>query len=57
MFIFSNSKTKPEGHALAQIKERGYADKYKARNEPIHLIGVEFSKESRNVVGLDYESV
>jgi hypothetical protein len=38
------------GGALQQIKDRGYADKYRARGEPIHLIGVEFNKASRNIV-------
>ena len=45
-----------EGTALAQLRERGYADKYRGRGEPIHLIGVEFSKETRNVVAFDAES-
>jgi hypothetical protein len=39
-----------EGRALAQIREKGYADKYRSLNQPIHLIGVEFSKKARNVV-------
>ncbi len=43
--------------ALQQIKERNYADKYKSRNEPIHLIGIEFSKRNRNVVAFDVESI
>ena len=55
IFEFKVEKDKPEGHALAQIKERNYADKYQDRNEPIHLIGVEFSKEHRNIAGFDYE--
>jgi hypothetical protein len=42
-----------EGKALAQIREKQYADKYRARNQPIHLIGVEFSKGKRNVVGFE----
>jgi hypothetical protein len=41
---------------LQQIKDRGYADKYRARGEPIHLIGVEFSKENRNIVGFEVEA-
>jgi hypothetical protein len=41
------------GGALQQIKDRGYADKYRARGEPIHLIGVEFNKASRNIVGFE----
>jgi len=47
----------PDGRALAQIKARGYADKYRALGQPIHLIGVEFSKESRTVVGFEVESL
>ena len=43
----------PEGKALQQIRERGYAEKYRARGEPIHLIGVEFSREQRSVVGFE----
>ena len=30
-----------EGSALAQLRARGYADKYRALNWPVHLIGVE----------------
>ena len=29
----------PEGKALHQLRDRAYADKYRARGEPIHLIG------------------
>jgi hypothetical protein len=45
----------PEGRALAQIKERGDADKYRAGGQPIQLIGVEFSRERRAVVGFEVE--
>ena len=38
-----------EGAALRQLRERGYADKYRASGEPVHLIGVEFSEEARNI--------
>lgn len=47
----------PEGRALQQIKDKGYADKYRARGEPIHLIGVEFIKASRNIVGFEAETL
>ena len=43
------------GAALAQLRERGYADKYRASGERIHLIGVEFSKETRNVTAFEVE--
>ena len=44
-----------EGAALAQLRERGYADKYRASGEPIHLVRVEFSKETRNVTAFEVE--
>jgi len=46
-----------DGSALAQIKARGYADKYRAEGLPIHLIGVEFSREKRTLVGFEVESL
>ena len=45
----------PEGTAMAQLKARGYADKYRGLGQPIHLIGVEFSREARNIVGFEVE--
>ena len=35
--------------AMAQLKERRYADKYRALGQPIYLIAVEFSKDTRNL--------
>ena len=43
--------------ALRQIRARGYADKYRDRGEPSHLIGVEFGRAVRNVVGFEVETV
>lgn len=56
LFEFKVVELVPEGRALQQLKDRGYADKYRARGEPIHLIGVEFSKDSRSVVGFATET-
>ena len=53
VFEFKVVELVPEGRALQQIKDRAYADKYRARGEPIHLIGVEFSKADRNIVGFE----
>ena len=53
LFEFKVVDLVPEGHALAQILQRGYADKYRSRGEPIHLIGVEFSQQTRSVVGFE----
>ena len=44
---------RPPGSALAQLQERRYADKYRATGEPIHLIGVEFSRATRNITAFE----
>jgi hypothetical protein len=40
--------------ALAQIKEKRYFEKYQSLNQSIYLIGVEFSKEDRNIVNFQW---
>jgi hypothetical protein len=57
LFEFKVVEWVPEGRALQQIKDRGYATKYRALGHPIHLIGVEFSKDSRAVVGFEVETL
>ena len=57
LFEFKVVELEPEGRALQQIKARGYADKYRGQGRPIHLIGVEFSRERRSVVGFEVETV
>ena len=43
----------PPGSALAQLQSRDYAAKYRHLDQPIHLIGVEFSRETRNVTAFE----
>uniref|UniRef100_UPI0025FD7726 PD-(D/E)XK nuclease domain-containing protein n=1 Tax=uncultured Thiocystis sp. TaxID=1202134 RepID=UPI0025FD7726 len=57
LFEFKVVELAPEGRALQQIKDRGYAEKYRAAGQPIHLIGVEFSREGRNLVGFEVETL
>ena len=57
LFEFKVVEQVPDGKALQQIKDKGYADKYRAAGLPIHLIGIEFSKAQRNVVGFEVESL
>ncbi len=57
LFEFKVVDGKPEGRALAQIRERGYADKYRRPGVPVHLIGIEFGREERNIVGFEFETV
>ncbi len=56
LFEFKVVELAPEGAALQQIKKRGYADKYRAEGLPIHLIGIEFSRERRSLVGFEVET-
>ncbi len=39
----------PEKKALAQIKTKGYAEKYQAKGKKVVLIGIGFSSEEKNV--------
>ena len=55
LFEFKVVEMTPEGTAMAQLKERRYADKYRALGQPIYLIAVEFSKDERNVAAFDVE--
>ena len=53
LFEFKVVELASAGAALAQLQERRYADKYRALEQPIYLIGVEFSKDERNVAAFD----
>ena len=53
LFEFKVVEASPPGAALAQLRERDYAAKYRGRGEPIHLIGVEFSRDTRNVTAFE----
>ena len=43
LFEFKVVELAPPGSALAQLRERDYAAKYRGRGETIHLIGVELA--------------
>ena len=53
LFEFKVAEMAPPGSALAQLQERRYADKYRATGEPIHLIGVEFNRTTRNITAFE----
>ena len=55
LFEFKVLERAGPGAAMAQLKERGYADKYRHFGEPVHLVAVEFSAETRNVAGFEAE--
>ena len=43
-----------DGSALQQIKDKQYATKYDDGQQKIFLIGIEFSKVMRNIVGFEW---
>ena len=53
LFVFKVVELVSEGTAMAQLKEKGYTDKYRSLNQPIYLIGVEFSKDTRNITAFE----
>ncbi len=55
LFEFKVVEMASAGAAMAQLQERRYADKYRALGQPIYLIGVEFSKDERNIAAFDVE--
>lgn len=42
--------------AIAQIREHGYAEKYRDHGEPIHLIGMVFGRKERNLLEIRAET-
>ena len=55
LFEFKVVEMASAGAAMAQLQERRYADKYRALGQPIYLIAVEFSKDTRNLAAFEVE--
>ena len=53
LFEFKVVESESEDTAMAQLRERHYAEKYRDAGLPIHLIAVTFSKKTRNLVGFE----
>ncbi len=49
LFEFKAWQENRSGAALAQLKERDYAAKYRHLGLPVHLVGVEFNAQTRSV--------
>ena len=47
---------KADGSAMQQIKTKNYAAKYQQENTKIFLVGIEFSRKTRNIVGFDWQA-
>ena len=57
LFEFKVVEMTPEGAAMAQLKAKRYADKYRGLGQPIYLVAVEFSKDARNIAAFEAERV
>ena len=55
LFAFKVVEQASKGAAMAQLRSRRYADKYRHLGEPIHLVAVEFSKDARNLTAFEVE--
>jgi len=56
IFEFKLVGDQADGSALRQIKEKDYAAPYRGQGEPIHLIGIEFSKTQRALLRWEVET-
>lgn len=57
VFEFKVVEGEATGSALKQIKDKAYTDKFKGQGKPVYLIGVEFSKATRNVAAVEVEAL
>ena len=53
LFEFKVVELASDGAAMAQLQAKGYADKYRSLDQPIYLIAVEFSKNTRNITAFE----
>ena len=49
VYVFEFKYRKSAKAAIRQIRERGYADKWKGGKRPVTLIGINFSSRKRNI--------
>ena len=57
LFEFKVVEQAADGAALRQLQTRDYAAKYRSRGEPIYLIGVEFSRQTRMLATFEAECI
>ncbi|MEM0992030.1 MAG: PD-(D/E)XK nuclease domain-containing protein, partial [Bacteroidota bacterium] len=49
LYLMEFKLNEPIENAIEQIKNREYAAAYKNSSKTVHLVGISFSKEERNV--------
>jgi len=57
LFEFKAVELAPEWRALQKPEDKDYAARFRGEDRPIHLIGVEFSRERRTLVGFEAASM
>ena len=57
IYIFEYKVDQEPEVALKQIKDKHYADRFKAEGKAIHLVGISFSSKTRNISGWKEESI
>ena len=50
IFIFELKVDEPVDAAFAQIREKGYAEPYRADGRPVWLVGLSFDSKTRRLV-------
>ena len=48
-FVIEFKLDRPATEAIAQIRDKGYADVFAGKGKPVSLIGVSFSSEKRTI--------
>ncbi len=56
IFEFKIAERSESEGGMEQMRNRGYADKYRSWGLPIHLVSVEYSREKRNIVKFSLEN-
>jgi hypothetical protein len=57
IFIFEFKAGIPAEKAIAQIKEKGYHEKFLKEGKPIYLFGISFDPEERKVKEVKWERI
>jgi len=52
-FEFKVGERSGSGAALAQLRNRGYADRHRAGDEPVRLVGIEFNPKTRSLTAIE----
>ena len=57
IYLFEMKVDKPAKEAIEQIKQKGYAEKYRLANKKTFLVGLSFSSNERNIADYEVEEV